>query len=482
MVAKYRIVLILLLALALRLIFVLGQDPNTPYTPQGGDTRWYLANASALVTGVQPGSILTDFGDISRLPVSALALGMKPDSIPTEVSNLNSPPLYFLVIGVPQALLSPAAAVIAIRVLQAILSVATCYFAYRLAILLTGREDAGLLVALVLAISPAFIVESGQILTETVYIFLIAGGVWLYTESVANGAENRAWRAMPLQISGGEGSRAQRATPLQVPREHWASRRGLALLLAAAVLLGLATLTRAVFLAFPFGLAIHLLLVYGRKGWKRAAAFLLVYWLVVLTWTAYSVARWNRFVIAGEGLPAFFYMGVTGWDSPEGVDQRLVQQSPSGDYLEAASSSIGADPVGWVRRRVGELASAYLQPHGTTFYPGESLRDLALKWARDDRSLAGLIALTQGDAFWQKLVLYALHYIALIAGAVGMWRYRRRWRAALPMLGFIAYVTLVHLALYALPRYLFPTEVFLWVFAAAALSDRFARNRSNATI
>jgi 4-amino-4-deoxy-L-arabinose transferase-like glycosyltransferase len=449
-VAKQRLILpILLLALTLRLFFVLGQDPNAPYTPHGGDTRWYLANAYALVTGVQPGSILTDFGDISRQPISALATGMKPDSIKTQVSHLNSPPLYFIVIGVPQALFSPAAAVIVIRVLQAILSAVTCYFAYRLGVLLTGRENAGLLAAFVLAISPAFIVESGQILTETVYIFLIAGGIWLYTESVTNKAH---------------------------PSLAW--------LLIGAALLGLATLTRAVFLAFPFGLAIHLLLVYGWRGWKRAAAFLLVYWLVVLSWTAYSVATWNRFVVAGEGLPAFLYIGAdpVGWDSPQGVDQRLAQESPSGDFLQAAGSTISADPAGWVRRRVGELAGAYLQPHGTTFYPGESLRELAATWARDDRTLTGLIALTRGDYFWEKLALYVLHYTALIAGAVGMWRYRSRWRAALPMLGFIAYVTLVHLALYALPRYLFPTEVFWWVFAATALSALFTRKRGNGTI
>lgn len=473
MTKRRRILPILLLALVLRLLFVLGQDPNAPYSPQGGDTRWYLVNGYALVTRLQPGSIMTDFTDISRLPISAVVRGVKPDTILTDVAHLNSPPLYFILIGVPQAFLSPAAAVIAIRLVQAFLSTATCFFAYRLATMLTGRENAGLLAALVLAVSPVFIIESGQILTETVYIFLIAGGIWLYTESIARRrltlTPNRPLTspaAVLAQAEGGVKSSAAVALGL------------------AALLLGLATLTRAVFLAFPLALAIHLLLVYGwRSGWKRAAAFLLVYGVVVFSWTVYSVASWNRFVIAGEGLPAFLYMGATGWDSPQGVDQRLLQDSPSGDYLEAAGSSIGADPLGWMRRRVGELAGAYLQPHGTTFYPGESLREQAARWARDDRSVSGLLALPQGDYFWQKLALYALHYTALIAGAAGIWRYRRRWRIGLPMLGVIAYVTLVHLALYALPRYLFPTEVFWWVFAAAALSDLFARSkRSNATI
>ena len=158
-----------------------------------------------------------------------------------------------------------------------------------------------------LAISPAFIIESAQILTETVYIFLLTGGVWLYVESL--------------------------------PQKRTSSHNTSALLCAAAVrriLLGLATLTRAVLLAFPFVLAIHLLIVTGwRKGWRHAALLLLVYALVVSTWTVYSLARWNRFVIAGEGLAAFLYMGATGWTSAQEVDQQLAQQSPSGDYAEA---------------------------------------------------------------------------------------------------------------------------------------------------
>ena len=124
------------------------------------------------------------------------------------------------------------------------------------------------------------------------------------------------------------------------------------------------------------------------------------------------------------------------------------------------------DPLGWIRRRLTELAEAYLQPHGTTFFPGKSLRELAVGWLNGTRSFAELV---QGDAFWSKLALYLFHYVGLLAGLVGMWRYRHRWRVGLPMLGFIAYLTLVHLFLYALPRYLFPAEIFWWVFAAAAL-------------
>lgn len=417
--------IILLVALALRLAFALAQDPHAALVTDSADSGWYLDNAYALVTG------------------------NSPPGVPTNVSNLASPPLYFIVIGVPQMVFaSRADAVTAIRIFQVILSTITCYFAYRLTLRLTSSERAGLLAAGVLAVSPAFIIEASQILTETVFIFLTVGGVWLYVEYVARTDESAV--------------RARHASPLQ--------RNSLWLLILAAVLLGLATLTRAVLLAFPFGLALHLLLARGwRNGWRHAALLLLVYALTVSTWTIYSAARWNRWVVAGAGLPDFLYIGATetGWTSPEEIDRSLAQQSPTGDPVEAAQNIIASDPGGWLRRRVQNLGEAYLQPHGTIFFPGESLRDLAFKALRGETSLTALI---EGDAFWSKLALYLFHYVGLLAGLVGMWRYRRRWRVALPMLGFIGYLTLVHLVIYALPRYLFPAEVFWWVFAAAALA------------
>jgi 4-amino-4-deoxy-L-arabinose transferase-like glycosyltransferase len=452
-----RLLLILLLALVLRLGFGLAQDPLEPYSDFGGDTGWYLANAYALIMGRQPGEVLDTqdrFSPINMLNVYTVFTGRGISYI-TKVSQISTPPLYLIIIGVPQALLSPAGATIAVRIFQALLSTATCYFAYHLALRLTRRENAGLLAALLLAVSPVFIIEAAQILTETVFIFLLVGGVWLYVESVVR------------------------------------ARDGLALLVLAAFFLGTATLTRAVLLAFPFGLALHLLLVYGwRKGLQRATLFLIVYALVVSTWTIYTATQWNRFVVAGEGLPAFLYLGTMGWSSAQEVDQALAEQSATGDYIEAASNSITANPLGWVQRRVGELGGAYLQPHGTTFFGGASLRDLALdwlredrspaermalvqsdlalKWLREERSPAELIALVQSESFIPKLILYLFHYGALVAGAVGIWRTRRCWQVSLPMIGLIGYITLVHLVLYALPRYLFPTEVFFYVFAAAS--------------
>lgn len=430
------IYMVLTAALILRLLVVVNQDHAAPYRNSGGDSVWYLANGYALVIGMDEGS-LTGYGSDEPYPIG--------------LRNLPTPPLYLLFIGFWQAVLPPSEAVLIIRLLQALMGVGVCFFGYRLARLVTDDERAGLIAALLLAVSPAYVVEAGQIATESLFIFLATAGLWLYLEY-----------GLP-----------QRNDILP----HRASR-GLSLLLAA-VLLGLATLTRAVLLLFPLALAAHLLLVVGlRRGMRWAALLLLVYGMVVATWTLYNLARWDRWVIGGEGFAAFFFIGASeqGWQGPSAVDEAL-QEASSGaaedrqqQYSQAAGQIIASDPAGYVRRRISDLVEAVLQPHGTLFYSGKSLRDLALDWLQNDRSLSGLVGLTQGEAFWPKLALYVFHYGLIIFGLVGLWLYRQRWRVMLALASFVFYLLAIHLLLTALPRYLFPGHVVICILAAAAFA------------
>jgi hypothetical protein len=195
-------------------------------------------------------------------------------------------------------------------------------------------------------------------------------------------------------------------------------------------------------------------------------------------------------VIGAEGLAAFLYIGATDWDDPAGVDARLAEDASAAPeidaslderqeaYVDAAGNVIGRDPAGYLRRRFGELAESYLQPYGTVFFPGESLREIGVTWLRENRSPGGLLRLMRGDAFIPKLSIYIFHYAGLIFGLIGMWLSRQRWRVGLPLMGYILYTTLVHLVLLALPRYIFPTAVFWWAFAAAALVQIFWAKRA----
>jgi 4-amino-4-deoxy-L-arabinose transferase-like glycosyltransferase len=435
------LLLILLTALFLRLWYGLAQDHQSVYENRNGDSAWYLANGYVLVTGRD-----TDY--------------------PVDLSRLPTAPLYLILIGVWQALLSPEAAVVAIRITQAILGVATIYFAYELARKIAGDDGAGLITAGVLALSPAFITEAAQIATETLYIFLVTGGLLAFTSS---------------QVGAGLGPAPTK------------------MLVLSAFLLGLATLTRGVMLGFPVGLALLALLSHGwRAGWKRAAVLLLVYALTISTWTVYNLVRFDRLVIGAEGFAAFLYISASGWESPQQVDEAISEdvggsviqeeledlqaenQARQAEFSSAAVATISADPVGYLQRRIGDL-----QPHGTAFFPGESLKDAASNWLRDDRTASGLIELTRGDAFWPKLALYLFHFTGLIFGLVGMWQTRQRWRLTLPLIGFIAYTLLVALVTLALPRYLFPAEVFWWVLSGIVISQQlsvFSKMRIHKTI
>jgi hypothetical protein len=394
-------------ALILRLIVALGQDPLAPYDPaRSDDSAWYLANAYALVTGAQPPTMITD------------------------VSRLASPPLYFLFVGMPQAQLTPAGAVIAVRVVQAIMSAVTVVLACDLARRLSENRRAAALIAWALALHPALIVESGRILTETLFIFLLTAAVWL-----------------------------------MLRRPMW-----------SAPVYALAALTRAVALPLPL-LLISALRLLRRVTWRELIIFLIIYAAGVGAWTAYSAARWGRWVIAGEGLSAFIYLGAAGWADPQSVDAALADAGAlvdgERDFASAAASAVWADPLGYAARRVSELIGAYLQPHGTTSFPGASLREALAVWWRADRTLDGLIGLTMRDSFWIKLAVYVVHYTGLILGGFGLVRaVRRREKrsTALLIAGVIAYFTAAHLVLLALPRYLFPTAVFWWILASCTFS------------
>jgi hypothetical protein len=348
----------------------------------------------------------------------------------TDVSRLASPPLYFLFIGIPQAFLTPEGAVIAVRVMQAIMSAVTVLFAFDLALQLSGSCRAAALIGWALALHPALIVEAGLILTETLFIFLLTAAVWLM---------------------------------LRHPGR-------------SALVFSLAALTRAVALPLPI-LLIGALRLMRRVTWRDVVAFLVIYAAGVGAWTMYSAARWGRLVIAGEGLSAFVYLGAAGWDDPQAVDAALADAGAlvdgERDFASAAADAIRSNPVGYATRRVSELIGAYLQPHGTTFFPGASLRDALASWWAEDRSFDGLIALTMRDSFWIKLAVYMVHYTGLLLGAFGFVRavrQREARSAALLIGGVIVCFTAAHLVLYALPRYLFPTTIFWWILASCTFS------------
>ncbi len=403
--------LILIGALALRLLFVLVIDPSPNFS--GGDTSWLLKSGRGLLDGTIPEPPQTG-------------------------------PIYLIYAGFIQLIFSSASIQI-LRILNALMGTALCGFIYLIAARFFNPRVA-FLSALLIAFNPIFIIEAGNVLTESPFLFLLFGTFALYALSIPSDSPS-------LLAERGQGGEAN--------------------LIFIGILFGLTTLTRAVTLLLPLILIAHLIYLYRRRAFRFVLGLVIAYTLTLSTWTIYNLVRWNHFVIGAEGIAANVYIGTTpGWCGPECVDNSAGitgQGDNQQKYMQGAFATIMADPVGYVRRRLTNVTEALLQPYNTVYYPGASIKSIAAEWWSGGHSLSGLARVTQTESFWPKLALYLFHYLALLFGLIGMLIGWRKVWPRLPIYGTIAYFVALHMVLTAIPRYLFPIEPLLLMFAASAL-------------
>ncbi len=404
-------------ALVIRLVFVLLIDPHPNVS--GGDTLWFMNTGRDLVTG-----------SLTFLPTPG--------------------PVYLIFAGEMNTLFGGERGLTIIRVLNAGMGAALCVFIYML-----GKrylnERAGLLAAVVLVVSPAFIIEAGNAMTESVFLFLLFGALSLY--------------ATRVRVGVGQATTSTR------------------MMSAVGVLLGLATLTRAVAMLFPLILIVHL--VYGerRRAVRLVAVLVVAYVLTVSTWTIFCLARWGEFVVAARGLAANIYLGTTQWCGPECTDANAgIKPGDNNDtqYVQNTVATITGDPLGYLRTRFTNLSGALLQPHGTVYYPGESIKALVAQWWSTGHTPGDLPRLFASDAFWPKLALYIFHYAALFFGFIGMLIGLRRFWERVILYGAILYFLGIHTVIMANPRYLLPIEPALWLFAAYAIVQIATRREDQA--
>ncbi len=437
-----------MLGFALRVAYALEQPTLAEYTgATGGDSSGYLASGAGFFSGKEHGWIR---------------------DIPFYNSNLKPAPLYIIFVGIFQISLADHEAIIAIRLVQCLASIATAYWACQLAMTISGNARAGLIAALMAALHPAFIIEPAQIATETLYIFFLALGLWLYIKYIAGLVDGRR-----------------------------SGRIGDASLLAlSAAAFGLATLTRGVAALFPFVLVLHLLWLSRHqvlRSWRRLGLlFILVYVAVVSTWTVYNLVSWNRLIIVSDQMMGALWRGAERNDgSPEHNDRLLLEgvevQIPEGcevdckynhateTYISKIAAIVSADPRGYLALRLEELAYSILQPHGTTPFGDISVVGAGRKWLIEDRSLRGFTQVLQIEGFAIKMTFWIFHYVGIGFGLLGMFWSRKRWATAAPLAGFLMYTVAVHFILLALPRYLFPVELVWVVFAGIALGALYER-------
>ena len=445
---------ILLFAFLLRFTYALDHPTLRAFAnDEGGDSGWYLANGAGFFSGQEHGRIR---------------------GLPFYISKVSTPPLYLLFVGIIQQLLPDHETIIAIRLIQCLASTATVYLAFRLGTVIARDRRAGLVAAALTAFHPAMIMEPANIATETLYIFFLAVGLWLYTEYAANACYRR---------------------------ERYRVSPDVALTLAALAF-GLATLTRAVAILFPLGIALHLILL-GRHGyvrsWRKSCIMLLlVYSAFVSTWTIHSFVLWDRIIVVSDQLmPALWRAAESNDGSPEQNDRLLMEgveitipegceidcnfQHSTETFVKKISAIVEADPAGLLALRASELVYSILQPHGTTALGDVSIVEAGRVWLTESRTLDGLLQVVRIEGFANKLAVWIFHYCGIIFGLPGMIWTRKQWQIALPLTGFVFYTIAAHFFLLALPRYLFPIEFVWFIFAGVAIIriyDRWRRQTS----
>lgn len=438
---------ILLAGLGLRLLYAIGQPTVASFDRAGGDSGWFLAVGWGFFSGQEHGWIR---------------------DIPFTNNSIPTPPVYILFTGIFQQFLPDHETVVVIRLLQCIASVATAYLVFRIASTLGGPR-AGFVSAALAAFHPALIFEPVNIATETLYIFFLVCGLWLYVEYFVASASERTENGLS-------------------PRSA---------LIMTAIAFGLATLTRAVALLFPLGLALHMLLLRRRgliSNWRRNVVLLLVIYLAILsTWTVYNLALWDRFVFVSDRLLPAVWRGLESEDGtpqendalllagaeadiPAGCEVDCRYHHPPQLYVERIGEIITADPAGLLTLRATELAYSLLQPHGTTLLGNVSVREAAADWLSGSRSLAGFMAILSIEGFAIKLLTWLFHIGGIGFGLLGMILLRKRWPVSAPVMGFAFYTVLAHSVLLALPRYLFAIEVIWLIYAGCALVTVFDRS------
>lgn len=420
--------LLLVLALLPRLAFIFSHRPTDFLI--GGDGPWYIQQGWFIAHQSLPGPLAT-VGPLYPIVLAAVWLLFPMAPQPVDISVV--PPAYLALV----------------RLIQIALSLLVVWLGYQLARRMSGKHSAGMIAAIGLGLGPAFVIEPIYILTEPIFMALLAVWAWLYI-------------------------RAQAAPSI-------------ARFAAAGFTLALAALARPVALLLPVVLLPHPFLVFRpREARKWAASLLGVFVLAVLPWSLYLYKTTGS--IAPEGFLSNLWMGAVGSGQWEGT-LTMYQKSQmfGGDnagYAREALSAILSDPLHWLGLRAGNLAAAVLTPHGTSDLGGPSIKQLFGTWLSHDRSGEGLWAITRTASFYPKLAIYGFHFFALGMGTLGGWVSIRRWRDLYPLYAAIGYLVGVYAVLTVLPRYLFPAEVFMWVLAGIGLVwlwDRHQRHRVSAT-
>ncbi|MBI3763488.1 MAG: glycosyltransferase family 39 protein [Chloroflexi bacterium] len=430
---------ILAVALAARVILVTVVDPGPPL--KGGDGPFYLTVAQNLANGygLSSGQLATYKTDpiITIGPLYPIYLSVFYVAFGGYVTHpIIDPPVPFK---------GGDAWIRSARLGQAVIGTLTVAAVYALAKQVAAsaepekpgwRARAGLVAAGIMALDPRFIVETSAVYTETLLTFFIIAALSIYLAA------------------------------------HLRSDARLYAL--AWLILGLAAMTRPSALALYPVLLLHMWIARPHAQALEQSIILAGMLALILTpWLVRNYLALGKLTMFGDAAASHFWLGAIRNGEWQGLDDFMRQQLAiaGGDpnnppYLQVALTVIAQHPLGFVQLLGLKLARAYLQPMGTVFFSGPSLKELTLDTVAGRMSLAALVS---HAAFWPKLIIYITHFGTIVLGVIGMWHIRRAWRDTLPLILAVVVTSVTYALLTIIPRYLFPIMPVFVVFAAGTI-------------
>jgi 4-amino-4-deoxy-L-arabinose transferase-like glycosyltransferase len=160
----------------------------------------------------------------------------------------------------------------AVQFLQAAIGATSVFLIYSIGKRFIG-EKAGIVAAAILALWPADIAFSQEILTETLFTFLLLLTIYLFLSAFTNSSPTK--------------------------------------FLFGGILLGTTTLTRFTMVLFPLALLVLLIVVF-RLNWKSIKYFILLFVgfaMIVVPWTAWASIKADRLVFGRTGSGAIYWSG-----------------------------------------------------------------------------------------------------------------------------------------------------------------------------
>ena len=339
------------------------------------------------------------------------------------------PPLYPLFLAGSYRLFGHNLAVVGL--IQAALGALTALVVWHVA-RLWFDEVAGGIAAGIVALYPFFIFYSALLLTETLFILLLAVGMALLGRAAGVGRDPRVASYGAAALAGG--------------------------------VFGLGVLARSSLVAFPIFLAPIWWLVTCGRGRVRAA---LAYGLMILCMVA---------VLLPWAFRNYMRTGHLVFTTLQGGHDLYEANSPE------ATGGPSSHRIDWNNLTGGKQLTEYERDR--------LFRQKALEYIRDNPGRFLQLAAIKFGRFWSPIPNYekyrsTLYNVVslfsfgpvLALAAVGVVLLRRRWRELLLLLSPVGYYSMLALVFVGSTRYRTPVEPYLIVVAAYVISRMLSRSR-----